>query len=45
MAEAGDIIEEEVAGLLEAEVDTQGVRMLEAEVDIQDTQGVRKHTW
>ena len=37
MAEAGDITEGEVAGLLGAKVDTQGVRMLEAEVDIQDT--------
>ena len=45
MVEAGDITKGEEAGLLEAEVDTQGVRTLEAGVDTQDTQGVRRHTW
>ena len=48
MAEEGDIIEGEAAGLLEAEVDTQeiqGVRLLEVEVVTRDTQGVRGHTW
>ena len=39
MAEAGEIKERELAGLLEAEVDTQGITRLEAEVDIQDTLG------
>ena len=44
-AEVGDIIEGETAKLLGVEVDTQEVKMLEAEEDIQDTQGVRRHTW
>ena len=45
MAEAGDIPEGEVIGILEVEVDTrdtQGVRLQEAGVD---TQGVKVHTW
>ena len=45
MADAWDITKGEEAGLLEAEVDTQGVRTLEAGVDTQDTQEVRRHTW
>lgn len=46
MAEAGDISEEgEVAGRLEAEVDTQGFRVLEAEVGTLVTRGVREHIW
>ena len=45
MTEAGDITEGEVAGHTEAEVDIQGVKMLEGEVDIKDTQRVRRHTW